>query len=348
MTVCLLTGGCGYIGSHCYVALKSAGYDPVILDNLSNSDPDVVRRLQLITGSPVTFYEGDVADQPLVASIIARHGVQAVVHFAALKSVGDSVVDPLTYYSSNVGGVTALLGAMQSAGCRNLIYSSSAAVYGMPERMPITEQASCVPQSPYGHTKLIGEQIIRSLVAAPDQASGHVGGWRAGVLRYFNPAGAHSSGLLGEAPLGVPSNLVPYVSQVAAGLRPYVRIFGNDYETPDGTGVRDYIHVMDLADGHVAALSRLLQSPEQAMVLTLNLGTGTGYSVRDVINAFSRASGRSIECRVEARRPGDVAACWADPTRARAEMGWQAKRTLDDMCRDAWKWQCAAIDTGTQ
>ncbi len=346
MTVCLLTGGCGYIGSHCYVALMRAGYHPVVLDNFSNSDPDVLRRLQLITGSPVTFYEGDVADQSLVASIIARHRVQAVVHFAALKSVGDSVVDPLTYYRSNVGGTTALLGAMQSAGCRVLIYSSSAAVYGTPERMPITEQASCTPQSPYGHTKLMGEQIIRSLVAAPDQGAGREDRWHAGILRYFNPAGAHPSGLLGEAPLGVPSNLVPYVSQVAAGLRPFVRIFGDDYDTADGTGVRDYIHVMDLADGHVAALSRLLRSSQQTLVLTLNLGTGTGYSVREVIDAFSRVSGRRIECRVEARRSGDVAACWADPTRAQTEIGWQATRTLDDMCGDAWNWQCAAMDQG--
>jgi len=327
----LLTGGAGYIGSHTHVALVAAGYTPVILDNFANSNPKVLERLERITGKPVTFHEGDVADKGLVTDLLRRHSIRGVVHFAADKAVGESVAQPLKYYRNNICGAVSLFEAMQEAGCTALVFSSSATVYGDPASVPIREDFARGHTNPYGHTKLVCEDMLSAIAHANPQ-------WKVAVLRYFNPVGAHPSGMIGEDPAGIPNNLMPYIAQVATGTRPELNVFGNDYPTPDGTGVRDYIHVMDLAEGHVAALKALL---EKDRGFTVNLGTGHGYSVLDVVKAFERASGRRVPYRIAPRRPGDVAQCYADPALAREVLGWQATRSLDEMCADTWRWQSA-------
>ncbi|HKB54870.1 MAG TPA: UDP-glucose 4-epimerase GalE, partial [Ramlibacter sp.] len=302
----LLTGGAGYIGSHTYVSLVEAGFTPVILDNFANSHPRVLERLARITGKPVLCERGDVLDTAFVRDVLRRHGITAAVHFAGDKAVGESVAKPLKYYHNNLGGAVSLMQAMESAGCDTLVFSSSATVYGDPASVPIREDFPRSHTNPYGHTKLVIEDMLASQrVAQPS--------WKTAILRYFNPVGAHPSGLIGEDPAGIPNNLMPYIAQVATGRRPQLQVFGNDYPTPDGTGVRDYIHVCDLAEGHVAALQALLKSGKS---LTVNLGTGRGHSVLEVVRAFERASGRPVPYRIAARRPGDMAQCYADPTAA--------------------------------
>lgn len=325
----LLTGGAGYIGSHTYVALAEAGYRPVILDNFSNSQAAVLERLEKLTGKEVLCERGDVLDRDFVASVLQRYRCSAVVHFAGLKAVGESVQQPLRYYRDNVGGLLSLLQAMDTSACRSVVFSSSATVYGDPASVPIDEGFPCAPQSPYARTKLTCEEILGSLPASN-------AAWHAGVLRYFNPVGAHPSGLIGEDPSGIPNNLMPYISQVAVGKREMLQIFGNDYATSDGTGVRDYLHVMDLAEGHVAAVRFLLA--KQAG-FTVNLGTGAGTSVLGVLRAFERASGRAVPFKFAPRRAGDVAEYFADVSLASSLLDWHAKRTIDDMCADSWRWQ---------
>lgn len=328
-TSILLTGGAGFIGSHTYLALCAAGFEPVILDNFSNSSPVVLERLQRLRGQGVVCERGDVGNVALVQTLIERHGIAAVIHFAGFKAVGESVARPLKYYANNLGGMVSLLQGMDAAGCRTLVFSSSATVYGDPASVPITEDFPRSHTNPYGHSKLVGEDIMTAMrVANP--------AWRMGVLRYFNPVGAHPSGLIGEDPLGIPDNLMPYVTQVAVGQRPYLNVYGNDYPTPDGTGVRDYIHVQDLAAGHVAAVQALLGRSES---FTVNLGTGRGHSVLEVVHAFEKNSGRPVPWQIAPRRPGDVAQCYANPALAHRLLGWQARHTLDDMCADAWRWQ---------
>ena len=325
----LVTGGAGFIGSHTCVALAQAGYEPLILDNLGNSDIRVVDRLARITGRAPRWIEGDVRDRALLDRIFAEERIAGVIHFAGLKAVGDSVADPIGYYENNVHGTWVLTQAMEAAGVRTLVFSSSATVYGDPERSPIPEDAPCRPANPYGRSK----RIVEETLADWQQASP---GWRIVLLRYFNPVGAHESGLIGEHPQGKPNNLMPFVCQVAVGLRNRLVVHGGDYPTADGTGVRDYVHVMDLAEGHVAALRKAQEAPG---LLTLNLGTGQGASVLDVVKAFEAASGRSIAYEIGPRRPGDVPAYWADPALASRVLGWQARRGLEQMCADAWRWQ---------
>lgn len=325
----LLTGGAGYIGSHTYVALLEAGYTPVILDNFANSHPAVLQRLQAITERPVLCERGDVLDTPWVEDVLRRHDIKGAIHFAGDKAVGESVAKPLKYYRNNLGGAISLMQAMETVGCANLVFSSSATVYGDPASVPISENFPRGHTNPYGHTKLVIEDMIAAQLAAQPS-------WKAAVLRYFNPAGAHPSGLIGEDPAGIPNNLMPYITQVALGQRPFLQVFGSDYPTPDGTGVRDYIHVCDLAEGHVAALKVLL---EQGRSLTVNLGTGRGYSVLEVVRAFEAASGRQLPYQLMPRRPGDIAKCYADPSLAQQLLGWHAKRSLEEMCADSWRWQ---------
>ncbi|MDH4393420.1 MAG: UDP-glucose 4-epimerase GalE [Aquabacterium sp.] len=329
MPTILLTGATGYIASHTWLALQSAGFAVVGVDDFSNSSPEVLNRLQRLSGQVPVFERASVCDAAAMAGIFSRHAIDAVVHFAAFKAVGESTAQPLAYYRNNIGGLVTTCEAMRAAGCRRMVFSSSATVYGDPQRLPITEDSPLTATNPYGQTKLMGETILRDLGAA--DAS-----WQTACLRYFNPVGAHDSGLIGEDPRGTPNNLMPYVAQVAVGRRAQLSVFGNDYPTPDGTGVRDYIHVADLADGHVAALRRLLNAPGS---LTVNLGTGQGYSVLDLVAAYARASGRPVPYQVVARRPGDVAACYADPMLARQLLGWRAQHGLDRMCADSWRWQ---------
>ena len=325
----LLTGGAGYIGSHTAVALVEAGYEPVILDNFSNSQLAVLDRLAQIAGRSLVCERGDVLDSDWVQSVLKAHKFSAVIHFAGCKAVGESMANPLKYYRVNVGGTVSLLEAMQAADCRVVVFSSSATVYGDPASSPITEEFPRQPANTYGLTKAACEDILASVCSSDSR-------WRAGVLRYFNPVGAHPSGLIGDDPSGVPNNLMPYVAQVAVGQRPRLDIFGDDYATPDGTGVRDYIHVQDLAQGHVAAVRTLL---EGAGSFTVNLGAGHGYSVLEVVRAFELASGKSVPYRIAPRRPGDVAAYYADATQAGRLLGWSARHDLNDMCADAWRWQ---------
>ena len=331
----LLTGGAGYIGSHTAVALVEAGFRPIVLDNFSNSHPAVMERLARITGTAIPLEQGDVLDTPWVESVLRRHRPAGVVHFAADKAVGESVAQPLKYFHHNIGGAVSLLRAMEATSIEadmpapTLVFSSSATVYGDPASVPITEDFPRSHTNPYGHTKLVVEDMLTALNAAQPQ-------WRIATLRYFNPVGAHPSGLIGEDPADIPNNLMPYVAQVAIGRREALSVFGDDYPTPDGTGVRDYIHVQDLAAGHVAALQTLLNKGKS---FTVNLGTGRGHSVLEVVKAFERASGRPVPYRMAPRRAGDVAQCWADPSRAEALLGWKAQRTLDEMCADAWRWQ---------
>ena len=326
----LLTGGAGYIGLHTAAVLLAAGHEVVLFDNFSNSKPLGIQRLQAIVGRPVPCVVGDVRSAQDMDAVFGSYPVSVVIHFAGLKAVGESMAQPLRYYDNNVTGTLVLLAAMTRAGVKRIVFSSSACIYGDPDASPIPESAALRPANVYGRSKRMVEDILRDLhVAAPD--------WSIALLRYFNPVGAHSSGLIGEDPNGSPDNLMPFVTQVAIGRRPELQVFGGDYPTADGSGVRDYIHVMDLAEGHQAALEWALRDPQE--VLTANLGTGQGYSVLDLVRAFEQASGRAVPCRIVARRPGDVAAYWADPSRARQRLGWTAQRTLEDMCRDAWNWQ---------
>ena len=329
MTV-LLTGGAGYIGSHTAVELLSAGHDVIIADNYANSSPIVAQRITQITGKPVKCYEADAADPAALERIFQENAIDSVIHFAGLKAVGESVQKPLAYYRNNLDTTLALLEVMADHGVHRLIFSSSATVYGRHAALPYREDAETGPcTNPYGWTKLFIEQIIWDYAAAhPD--------FSVVLLRYFNPVGAHESGLMGEDPRDIPNNLMPYIARVAVGTLPYLNVFGNDYPTPDGTGVRDYIHVTDLATGHMAALD---YAASHTGVEVFNLGTGTGYSVLDMVHAFSRACGRDIPYRIAPRRSGDIAACYADVTKAKEILGWRAKLDIDDMCRSAWNWQ---------
>ena len=325
----LITGGTGYIGSHTVVELMQAGFEVLIADNFCNSKVSVLERIERIVGRRPGFVAVDVRDREAMRALFAEYPLDAVIHFAGLKAVGESVTQPLRYYDNNINGSLVLFETMAEAGVKTLVFSSSATVYGDPHAVPILEDFPLSATNPYGRSKLIVEEILGD-VARVDAS------WRIALLRYFNPVGAHESGLIGEDPNGIPNNLMPYIAKVAGGSLPELSVFGSDYLTPDGTGVRDYIHVVDLARGHLAALKALSVS---AGVLTVNLGTGQGYSVLDVVRAFESASGRKVPYRIVARRPGDIAACYADPSRAKKILGWQARYGIEDMCRDAWRWQ---------
>jgi len=325
----LVTGGAGYIGAHCCVSLIDAGLTPLIYDNLGNSHGAVVDRIERIAGLRPELVVGDVRDADALDAMFAKHNISSVIHFAALKAVGDSVARPLEYFDNNVHGTLTLLAAMRRAGVKTFVFSSSATVYGDPEKVPLDEDCARSATNPYGRSKLIIEDILEDLARAEQD-------WRIARLRYFNPIGAHQSGLIGENPKGIPDNLMPYMAQVAVGRREYLSVFGNDYPTRDGTGVRDYIHVCDLADGHLAALEYL---EREGGLLTVNLGTGQGYSVLEMVGALEAASGRKVPYRVTPRRPGDIAECWADVSLAEKLLGWRARRTLDEMCADTWRWQ---------
>ena len=330
MTTVLVTGGAGFIATHTDIELLNKGYDVISVDNYGNSSPVALERVEQITGKPVKRYDGDVRDEALMERVFTENNIDWVIHFAGLKAVGESVADPLRYYDVNVCGAVTLCQAMQAAGVFSLVFSSSATVYGDPARVPIDEdQPVGQPANPYGRSKLMVEQILADLAAAN-------GAWRVALLRYFNPVGAHESGLIGEDPQGVPNNLLPYVAQVASGQREFLNVWGNDYSTPDGTGQRDYIHVCDLAEGHVAALRYLRQHPG---LLTVNLGTGRPVSVLEMVRGFEAASGRPVRYQIGPRRAGDVAACWADPGLAERLLGWRARRDVQAMCQDAWRWQ---------
>ena len=326
----LVTGGAGYIGSHTCVELLNEGYEVVIVDNLDNSNAKAVDRIGQITGKKVTFYEKDIRDREAMNDIFGREKPECVIHFAGLKAVGESVQKPLEYYENNINGTLVMLDAMRKNGCKNIIFSSSATVYGDPAFIPITEEC---PKgkitNPYGRTKSMLEEILTDLnISDPE--------WNVILLRYFNPIGAHKSGLIGEDPKGIPNNLLPYVAQVAVGKLKCLGVFGNDYDTPDGTGVRDYIHVVDLARGHVKAIDKIKENPG---VKIYNLGTGNGYSVLQVVKAFSKACGHDVPYEIKPRRAGDIATCYADPSLAKKELGWVAEYGIDEMCADSWKWQ---------
>ena len=325
----LVTGGAGYIGSHTCLELLDAGYHVIVVDNLCNSSVTALERVQKITGNKLTFIQADLRDKAALQRVFAQHAVDAVIHFAGLKAVGESVGKPVEYYENNVSGSINLLQAMQGAGVRNLVFSSSATVYGDPASLPITEDFPLSATNPYGRSKLMIEEMLGD-VHVSDNC------WNIALLRYFNPVGAHSSGLIGEDPGGIPNNLMPYISQVAVGKLKQLSVFGGDYPTRDGTGVRDYIHVVDLALGHIRALRKLATGPG---LVTYNLGTGQGYSVLELAAAFEQASGRPVPYQLVARRPGDIAACYADPGLAQRELGWRAERDLKQMCEDTWRWQ---------
>ena len=329
MQTILITGGAGYIGSHTCVELLDAGYDLVVIDNFSNSKPAVLDRVAQISGRAPTFMEVDIRDRGALRDVFRAHDIDAVIHFAGLKAVGESVAQPLRYYDNNISGSIALFEVMAESGVKTLVFSSSATVYGDPHSVPIREDFPLSATNPYGRSKLMLEEILRDLFHSDEN-------WRIALLRYFNPVGAHASGMIGEDPNGIPNNLMPYITQVAIGKLAQLSVFGDDYPTPDGTGVRDYIHVVDLARGHLAALKALVGQPG---VMTVNLGTGQGYSVLDMIRAFEQASGRPVPYRIAARRPGDVAQCYADASLADYLLGWRAERGLEAMCRDSWRWQ---------
>lgn len=326
----LVTGGAGYIGSHTCVELTEEGYEVVIVDNLYNASEKAVERIKEITGKDVVFYRADIRDYNAMNDIFAKEKPEAVIHFAGMKAVGESVSKPMEYYENNIGGTLTLCKAMRENGCKNMIFSSSATVYGDPAFIPITEECpKGVCTNPYGWTKHMLEQILTDIQTSDPE-------WNVILLRYFNPIGAHKSGLIGEDPKGIPNNLLPYVAQVAIGKLECVGVFGNDYDTPDGTGVRDYIHVVDLAKGHVKAIRKLMEKPG---VKIYNLGTGKGYSVLDVIKAFEKACGKKIPYQIKERRPGDIATCYSDATLAKEELGWEAEYGMDEMCADSWRWQ---------
>ncbi len=325
----LVTGGAGYIGSHTTVELLNAGHAVVCVDNLSNSKLEAVKRVEKITGKTVKFYQGDVRDREILDKIFTENKIDAVINFAGYKAVGESCAKPLEYYDNNIQGMLTLAFAMRDHGVKNLVFSSSATVYGKPKSVPIKEDFPLSTSNPYGSTKLFIEYILKDLYTADNS-------FNIAILRYFNPVGAHESGLIGEDPKGIPNNLCPYITQVAVGKREYLGVFGNDYDTPDGTGVRDYIHVVDLAKGHVLAVNKLNQNPG---LLVVNLGTGKGYSVLDMVKAFEKASGKPIPYKIMPRRPGDIDECYADPSYAYEVLGFKAEKTLDDMCADALRWQ---------
>ena len=324
-----VTGGAGYIGSHTCVELLNAGFDVTVFDNFCNSRPEALARVQRITGKQLQVIEGDIRDRAALAAALNSCGATAVIHFAGLKAVGESVEKPLSYYDNNVVGTIRLLEAMIDCGVKTLVFSSSATVYGDPQQLPIPEDHPLSATNPYGKTKLVIEDMLRDVFRGDPS-------WHIGILRYFNPVGAHASGLIGEDPQGTPNNLLPFVAQVAVGRREFLNVWGNDYDTPDGTGVRDFIHVVDLAIGHVKALQRLTENPQ---CVSVNLGTGTGYSVLDMVKAFELASGKPVPFRVGARRSGDIAACYAKPDLASELFSWRAERDLKTMCEDAWRWQ---------
>lgn len=330
MAKILITGGAGYIGSHTALELLNKGYEVVVYDNLSNSSRESVKRVEELTGKKIAFYEGDVLDEAALEKMFTEQDVEAVIHCAALKAVGESVQKPLEYYHNNITGTLSLMKVMRKVGVKNIVFSSSATVYGSPEIIPITEdcpKGQCT--NPYGWTKSMMEQIMTDVQKAEPE-------WNVILLRYFNPVGAHKSGRIGEDPKGIPNNLMPYISQVAVGKLDKLGVFGDDYDTPDGTGVRDYIHVVDLAVGHVKAIQKIFDKPGLAV---FNLGTGKGYSVLDMVKAFSKASGKEVPYEIKPRREGDIAMCYADPKKAREELGWEAEHGLDEMCEDTWRWQ---------
>ena len=328
MATILVTGGCGYIGSHTVLELLNKNYDVVVVDNFSNSSPESLRRVQKITGKQATFYEADIRDSEAMSKIFSTHKVDAVIHFAAFKAVGESCRLPLKYYENNISGTVSLLQVMEKHNVKKIIFSSSATVYGDPERLPLDENCRLSTTNPYGSTKLMMENIMQDVHKADNE-------WNIILLRYFNPVGAHESGLIGEDPKGIPNNLMPFVAQVASGKLQCINVFGNDYDTPDGTGVRDYIHVVDLALGHVAAIEEC----KETGVHIYNLGTGHGYSVMEMIKAFEKACGKTLPYKICERRPGDIAACYACPDKAKAELKWEAKFGIEEMCASQWKWQ---------
>ncbi|MDM7861966.1 UDP-glucose 4-epimerase GalE [Alteromonas sp. ASW11-36] len=330
MKTILVTGGAGYIGSHTVLQLLEQDYHVIVLDNLSNASEESLNRVAQITGKSVVFQQGDIRDEQVLNTLFSQYKVEAVIHFAGLKAVGESVEQPLKYYENNVFGTLQLCKSMQANGVKNLVFSSSATVYGDPTELPLHENLPTGrPTNPYGQSKLMVEHVLTDLYASDKD-------WNIVLLRYFNPVGAHPSGLIGEDPTGIPNNLMPFITQVATGKRDKLSVFGDDYDTPDGTGVRDYIHVEDLADGHLKALNKLAAN---AGLCTFNLGTGQGYSVLEMVKAFERESGQAVPYAIVPRRSGDVAACYADPTLAKQELGWEAHKGLDDMCRDSWRWQ---------
>jgi UDP-glucose 4-epimerase len=325
----LVTGGAGYIGSHTVLELLKSGYDVVVVDNLCNSKEESLKRVRDITGKKLRFYKADILDRKALDEIFKNEDIEAVIHFAGLKAVGESVTIPVKYYYNNITGTLILCEIMNKYNVKNIVFSSSATVYGDPASVPITEEFPLSATNPYGRTKLMIEEILGDLYKADNQ-------WNIVILRYFNPIGAHESGRIGEDPNGIPNNLIPYISQVAVGKLDYLRVFGGDYDTKDGTGVRDYIHVVDLAEGHLMSLEKLKANPG---LLVYNLGTGIGYSVLDMVKAFSKAANKEIPYKIIDRRPGDIAKCFADPAKAQNELGWTAKRDIDEMCADSWRWQ---------
>ncbi len=325
----LVTGGAGYIGSHTCIELLNNNYEVVVVDNLCNSSKESLNRVKTITGKDVTFYEQDILNEAALSTIFSEHKIDAVIHFAGLKAVGESVEMPLEYYQTNLTGTLVLFKVMRDHGVKNFVFSSSATVYGDPHTVPITEEFPLSATNPYGRSKLIIEEISHDLFVADKD-------WNIALLRYFNPVGAHKSGLIGEDPNGIPNNLIPYISQVAVGKREFLSVFGGDYDTPDGTGVRDYIHVVDLARGHIKALEKLTGKPG---LVIYNLGTGHGYSVLEMVRAIEKASGHKVPYKIVARRPGDIATCFADPAYALQEINWHAEHGLDEMAEDTWRWQ---------
>ncbi|MCK4767186.1 MAG: UDP-glucose 4-epimerase GalE [Desulfobacula sp.] len=325
----LVTGGAGYIGSHTCVELLNKNYDVVVIDNLSNSSEESLKRVKNITSKSLSFYKADLLDKKEITAVFSDHKIDAVIHFAGLKAVGESVMIPLKYFHNNITGTLNLLEVMNDFNIKNIVFSSSATVYGNPASLPIKEGFPLSATNPYGRTKLMIEEILQDLYRSDKN-------WNIALLRYFNPVGAHESGKIGEDPFGIPNNLVPYISQVAVGALSQVSIFGNDYDTPDGTGVRDFIHVVDLALGHIKTLPKLFTNPG---VMIYNLGTGLGYSVLEMIKGFEAASNKKIPYKITSRRPGDIDACWADPAKAKEELDWEANKTLIDMCKDTWNWQ---------
>lgn len=325
----LVTGGAGFIASHTDVELLQAGYEVVVLDNLYNASEEALKRVEKITGKPVTFYKEDIRNEAGMEEIFKKEKPDAVIHFAGLKAVGESCREPLKYFDNNFTGTINLLKVMERTGCKNLVFSSSATVYGIPKTVPITEDAPLSVLNPYGRTKLVIEDMLRDIYAADST-------WNIALLRYFNPIGAHESGEIGEDPQGIPNNLLPYVAKVAVGELECINVFGDDYDTPDGTGVRDYIHVVDLAIGHIKALEKLATNPG---IVTYNLGTGIGYSVLDVLHAYEEACGKKLPYEIKPRRAGDIATCYCDATKAKEELGWIAEKGIKEMCADSWKWQ---------